>query len=306
MTSTTTTAVPLSALATTFARMRCRQPTRVERMKQSLQSHGQLTPLVAAARPSAPELIDGFKRYAAASMLGIKTVLVTVRPLDETAQWATMLQLNRGPQSMTAVEEALILRELVTAGLTQIEIASLLERHKTWVSRRIGLVDRLHPELVEQMKIGLLPPGVARRLLSLPPGNQLEVSAAALSSRLGPRDTELLVSLWHKAKDPNARRALLSNPRASLARERPETTRSPANPRLSAMGQRIQRTLRVLDHTATRTRTLLREPLSAFDLELLKPELRRTSTSLGTLVTALGSTASAGSGAGSDASDATS
>src|SRR5262249_58074731 len=117
---------------------------------------------------------------------------------------------NRGPSSMTTLEEALVLCELVKTGLTQIEIAALCSRHKTWVSRLVGLVERLHPELVEAMRLGLLHPGSARRLLSLPPGNQLEMAAVVQSARLGPRDTELLVSLWRRTKDPGARRVLVS------------------------------------------------------------------------------------------------
>ena len=104
-------------------------------------------------------------------------------------------------------------------------------------------MERLHPELVESMKLGMLHPGSARRLLSLPPGNQLELAAVIGSARLGPRDTELLVSLWHRTKDPAARRALLSEPRASLLKHHPETRRPPVDPRLSPEGQRLCRCL---------------------------------------------------------------
>ena len=53
------------------------------------------------------------------------------------------------------------------------------------------------------MKLGMLHPGSARRLFSLPPGNQLEVAAAVQSAKLGPWETELLVSLSRRTKDPN-------------------------------------------------------------------------------------------------------
>jgi ParB-like chromosome segregation protein Spo0J len=114
------------------------------------------------------ELVDGFKRLAAAEALGWAAVSIVVRPLDEMGQWAAMLPLNRGPVSMTTLEEALVLREMVKTGLMQTEVASLCARHKTWVSRRVGLVDRLHPELIEALKLGLLHPGSVRLPLSLP------------------------------------------------------------------------------------------------------------------------------------------
>ena len=76
MTSATETAkpCPIGTIGTTLGRARCRQPARIERMKQSLATHGQLTPLVAVARPEGVELVDGFKRLAAATTLGWPTM----------------------------------------------------------------------------------------------------------------------------------------------------------------------------------------------------------------------------------------
>lgn len=280
----------LTALGTTLSRARCRQPARIERMKQSLAKHGQLTPLVATSMSQRLELVDGFKRLAAAEMLGWETVEMVVRPLDEAGQWATMLLLNRGPSSMMTLEEALVLREIVRTGLSQADIAELCARHKTWVSRRLGLVERLHPELVEAMKLGLLAPGSARRLLSLPQGNQLELSAVIQSARLGPRDTELLVALWRRTKDPSARRALLSDPRASLRRHHPETRRSPVDPRLSPEGQRLCRCLHRFMEAARDTSRKLASPLRETDRTVLAAELHAAAEAASRLVIELGST----------------
>jgi ParB/RepB/Spo0J family partition protein len=282
-------AQPLAAIATTLSRARCPQPARIERMKQSLSTHGQLTPIVVVMRGETLEVLDGFKRHAAARMLGWPTLRATVATFDETGQWAAMLLLNRGPSSMTTLEEALVLRELLKMGLTQIEIGSLCSRHKTWVSRRVGLVDRLHPELVEAMKLGLLHPGSARRLLSLPPGNQLEMAAAVESARLGPRDTELLVSLWHRTKEPSGRRALLSEPRANLSKHHPETRPPTLDPRLSPDGQRLCRCLHRLDAVVTEASRRLRAPPSAKDLGILAKDLRTVASSTSRLTIELGS-----------------
>lgn len=297
---------PVAKIGTALSRARCRQPAKIERMKQSLMAHGQLTPLVAVATPEKLELVDGFKRHAAARMLGWETLVVSTQPLDETAQWAAMLLLNRGPSSMTVLEEALVLRELAKTGLTQTEIGSLCTRHKTWVSRRIGLAERLHPELCEAMKIGLLHPGAARRLLSLPPGNQLEFSAAIQSASLGPRDTELLVSLWHRTKESGARRALLFEPRVSLAKHHPETRRPPLDPRLSPEGRRLLRSLRRLESATGETSHRLRAPLPAKDVEILGKDLQRASRAASRLATELGPARSATGASASAASAETS
>jgi ParB/RepB/Spo0J family partition protein len=297
-------AYPVTTIGAALGRARCRQPAQIERMKQSLMTHGQLTPLVAATRPEGVEVVDGFKRLAAAKGLGWTTLLVVVRPLDETSQWTAMLLLNRGASSMTTLEEALVLRELVKTGLTQIEIASLCSRHKTWVSRRIGLIERLHPELIEAMKLSLLHPGSARRLLSLPPGNQLEMAAAVENARLGPRDTELLVSLWHRTKESSARRALLSDPRASLSKHHPETRPPSLDPRLSPEGQRLRRCLHRLDAMVTETSRRLRSTPPP-DLALLDKDLRTAATAASRLATELGSARTPASASESAESGAT-
>ncbi len=307
MTSSTETAkpYPVGTIGTALSRARCRQPARIERMKQSLAAYGQLTPLVAVPSREGMELVDGFKRHAAATTLGWPTMIVAVTPLDETGQWATMLLLNRGPSSMTTLEEGLVLRELAKTGLTQVEIAALCSRHKTWVSRRIGLVERLHPELVESIKLGLLHPGSARRLLSLPPGNQLEMAAVVGSAGLGPRDTELLVSLWHRTKDPAARRVLLSEPRASLLKHHPETRRPPMDPRLSAEGQRLCRCLHRLEALATEASRRLRASPPRKDLDILANLLRTAEKAASRLTTELGSARTIASASESDGSGAT-
>jgi hypothetical protein len=172
-----------------------------------------------------------------------------------------------------------------------VQIAELVQRHKSWVSRRIGLVERLHPELVEGMKLGMLAPGVARRLLPLPPGNQLQLSAAAQSAGLGPRDTELLVGLWQKAKEPAVREVLLEQPRAALAQARPELP--PADPRLTLPGRQLSRLLVLMKSVAPRAARLL-PPVEA-DARLLARLLEQTREAVWQLLTALGPDGSADS-----------
>jgi ParB/RepB/Spo0J family partition protein len=288
---------PVESLGTQLSRVRCRRPALIDRMVSSLSTHGQLAPLVAVEKSGALEVLDGFKRLAAAKRIGWPELAVSTAQMDETVQWATMLALNRGPQSMSELDEALILRELVQTGLTQTQIAELVQRHKTWVSRRIGLVERLHPELVEQMKLGLLAPGVARRLLALPRGNQLQIAAASQAASLGPRDTELLVSLWLKAREPEAQKYLLAEPRAAIEKAHPSV--ATPDPRLTSQGQQLFRLLGVLSGVGTRIPRLL--PPAEEDRALLARTLHEASETVCRLATSLGPLARDGSANGSGA-----
>jgi ParB/RepB/Spo0J family partition protein len=198
MEQTAAKAVPLTQLGTTLGRARCPHPAQLVRMRQSLSTHGQLTPVIAVEREGKLELLDGFKRRWAAVQMGWSELTVSVRSLDDRAAWTAMLTLNRSTGSLSVIEEALILRELSHSGLLQVEIGQLLGRHKSWVSRRLGLVERLHPDLLGWVRTGLMSAGTARRLMGLPAGNQLELAAVVTKAELSTEETEILVSLWQK------------------------------------------------------------------------------------------------------------
>lgn len=278
--------VEIVQISTSYGRVRCLVPRQIEQMKASLTAHGQLTALVVVKRQTGLELIDGFKRHRAAEQMGWTKVRVASMEVDEQGQWAAMLALNRATHSMSVLEEALVLREMVTMGMTQTEIGQILNRHKSWVSRRIGLIERLHPELVAQIREGILPPGAARRLLGLPAGNQLELATAVTHHGLGSQETELLVRLWRSA-DPPVRDYLLAHPRDALANARAGDPEQPPDPRLTARGQRLQRYLRILQGVAPRTLQMLRPSPAEEDLLLLAGDLESTRSSLSRLVEAL-------------------
>jgi len=199
-----------------------------------------------------------------------------------------MLALNRATHAMSVLEEALVLREMVAMGMTQTQIGQILNRHKSWVSRRIGLVERLHPEVVEQIREGILPPGAARRRLSLPAGNQLELATVVMHHGLGSQDTELLVRLW-KSADPPVRDYLLAHPHAALANLQAGDAETPPDPRLTPRGQRLQRHLRILQAVMPRTLQMLRPAPAEEDLRILADDLESTRSSLSGLVEAMAS-----------------
>jgi len=200
-----------------------------------------------------------------------------------------MLTLNRTSGSLSMLEEGLIVRELCQSGLAQVEIAQVVGRHKSWVSRRLGLVERLHPELLAAVRTGLLAAGVARRLLGLPPGNQLELAAVVTQAGLTTGETELLVSLWQQTSDPAIRRFLCTDPRRALQNARPETGSTPPDPRLSERGRRLARALAVLRGVALRLLDALRPLPPRAELALLAEELAQTAQTLPRALAALGS-----------------
>lgn len=261
----------LDALGLELGRVRCPPPARVEMIRRDLATNGQLTPLVARVQPKgSPQLLDGFKRLRAARELGWRTLKVGCLEAEPSTALALMVSLNRR-FGLSQVEEALVVRELIRNGRTGEEVGLLLGRHKSWVSRRLGLLERLAPELVEDLKLGLLEPGMARRLLGLPRGNQVELAAVARKASLGVSQTETLVRLWRQAPTEQARQFVVTHPQEAIAAAQAPPRRA-EDPRLSSQGQWVQRRLRAAVAALTTLVEALGSGLCNEDRSLLEPD----------------------------------
>jgi len=184
----------LSEIGETYAALRIISPKADAAMARSMEIYGQLSPVVCVKTPDGLQLLDGFKRLRAARQLQHLNIQIVLLETTERACKAGMIRLNRVAQSITDLEEALILHSLYRDdGLSQVEIATLMGRDKSWVSRRISLVEDLHEEVRRHLGLGLVCVSVCRELAKLPRGNQPEVLSKVLKHRLGKRDVEELV-----------------------------------------------------------------------------------------------------------------
>lgn len=255
-----------STLDLMLGRLRQLPEAAVQEKLCSLRSKGQLSPLVAAEHEGRLVLVDGFARQLAATRLGLELVLVEVVRISP-AQMKAQVYLRNRERGLLLLEECRLVRELRDAdGLNQVEIGELLERHKSWVCRRLALQDAVSPHLLCDLSLGLLSAGSLRRLAQLPPRNQEELVAAARRDELKPCELARLVELWQRAPDAEARRYLLCNPQAALALARGEGERS-AEPRLSDGGRQLVGWLERMSQLALRARRQLREGVGALPVE---------------------------------------
>jgi ParB-like chromosome segregation protein Spo0J len=242
-------AVPLGQLGERYRRYRLADASAERAMAQSLERWGQLAPVVACVRGEQWEVIDGFKRLAAARLLRWPTLLVRrLATDDERTVKAAVYGLNRVGQHLQELEEAWLVQALVREdGLSQVEVAELLGRHKSWVCRRLALLEKLSAGVRADLEVGLVAPSLARQLVRLPVGNQADVLAVARREALAAVEVQGLVDLWLAAAGPGQREYLLAQPRRALqaAQARPLWQ---YDPRLSGQGNRTARHLhRLLD-----------------------------------------------------------
>jgi len=188
----------------------------IDNMAASLARYGQISPVIASDDGQRLILADGFKRQAAAKIIGLSRLVVMSVDTSIAHTKALMYLVNRA-SGFSMIAEAMLVQELVDVdGLKQAEAATLLERHKSWVSRRLDIIRRLAPETVEELKLNLVPGGSAPSLARLPQCNQADFSAAIQTHRLRPQEISRLVDLWCKAKEPAHKRFLLDFPHQAL------------------------------------------------------------------------------------------
>ncbi len=105
------------------------------------------------------------------------------------------------------IQEAVLVQELVEKdGLRQIEVASLLQRHKSWVSRRLLFIKSLAPEIIQDIQLELLPPGSGLHLGRLPICNQVDFCAVIQTHRLAVGEIRALTKLWTKSSEPEVKK----------------------------------------------------------------------------------------------------
>jgi ParB/RepB/Spo0J family partition protein len=164
-----------------YADLRIIQPSAEKAMERSLQNYGQLTPVVVGRVDDRYEMVDGFKRLRAGRKLGYDRLQARLMPGGQRAMKAAIIYLNTKARTIADIESALVIRSLYREDhLSQIEIAALLNRHKSFVCRRLALAEKLSDQVMDHLKLGLINITIGRELSRLPAGNQTKALATVL------------------------------------------------------------------------------------------------------------------------------
>ena len=189
------------------------QPRRVfdagalEELKNSIQNHGILQPVVVRRLPDqdppAYELVSGERRWRAARLAGRKTIPAIVRPDvtdDDMIELALVENVQR--KDLDPIEKAqgfLALQEAL--GLTQEDVAQKVGLQRSTVTNHLRLLE-LPRDIQDAISQDLLSMGHAKALLGLSDAKaQLDLVERISRQGLSVRDTERLV---RQARQPAA------------------------------------------------------------------------------------------------------
>jgi len=211
-----------------LAGLRISKPARSTDIETQMRKHGQLQPLAVRFAEGKYQIIDGFKRYYAAMELMLKTLQCYVLKVDLQQAKVLILSYNRTAQTMEVWEEAMILVNLIKIhGLSQKSLAEITGYSRSWVCRRLSLLDKLSEKLVTEIKMGTLSSTHARALIKLPRGNQMEMADVITACKLTSRQCDILVEAFLKAKDRSEQQQLLEHPAEAFIVDEPPMLLSP-------------------------------------------------------------------------------
>jgi ParB-like chromosome segregation protein Spo0J len=192
--------------------LRIRDADRRRRLIASVAEIGQQVPVV-VVRAERWVLIDGYLRVDALRRLGRDTVVATAWSMTEAE--ALVWHRHLSASSVSAIEDAWLLCRLRSYGLSQDELGRRLCRSKSWVSRRLSLVDELAAAVQRVVRAGVVPPHAAMKyLVPLARANRqhCETLCTALgATRVSARDVGALYQAWRRA-DASGRERLVNDP----------------------------------------------------------------------------------------------
>jgi ParB/RepB/Spo0J family partition protein len=197
--------IEIAALGNRLSALRLCEASALESLRRSLARHGQLSPLSVFADGEQLEVIDGFKRVHAARTLGWPTLRASVASVGTVDAKVLLLALHER-RGLTELEEGWLIRSLYRDdSLSQPAIAQRLGRHKSWVFRRLLLVEALDPAVQADVRLGLLTARAAVLVSRLPRGNQPAAAGLVIGRGLTVRQTELVVAELLDCADDAAR-----------------------------------------------------------------------------------------------------
>jgi ParB/RepB/Spo0J family partition protein len=159
--------IEIAHLNLRYSHIRVQDPRAVIRMADSIERYGQIMPILVVA-VAAPRytLIDGYLRVAAAKRSGKDTLLSHVWNGSEKNALCHVL-VKDGERKWDIFEQAGLIQELHRRhGLSQRNIAHLLGKNPSWVSRRLSILASLPDKVAKSVQRGNISSWAATRVLT--------------------------------------------------------------------------------------------------------------------------------------------
>ena len=164
-------------------------PEGVAELARSVAQKGVLQPLLVRPTESGYEIVAGERRFRAAQQVGLKTVPVVVKTLNDRETLEIALIENVQREDLSAVEEARAFQQLLEFGMSQEEVADAVGKSRSAVANTLRLL-RLEDTALTALDEGQISAGHARAILAQPETDQGWALTSILEKGLSVRQAE--------------------------------------------------------------------------------------------------------------------
>ncbi|HET7580531.1 MAG TPA: ParB/RepB/Spo0J family partition protein [Bacillales bacterium] len=166
----------------------------IQELKESIETHGVLQPIIARRSIKGYEIVVGERRYRAAGEAGLKTIPVVIRDFNEQKMMELALIENLQREDLNPVEEAQAYQKLMEGlQITQEELAKRLGKSRPHIANHLRLLQL--PEKVQDLIAdNILSMGHGRTLLGLKNRKKLdEVVKKTIEEQMNVRQLEVYI-----------------------------------------------------------------------------------------------------------------
>jgi len=280
----------LEDLDTSLSCLRITRPVELERMQASLDRIGQLSPVIVRKEDDKYQLLDGFKRCQVAERLGWEFIQARVLDISLPHGKAMILNYNRTNRSLLDYDEALVIYSLKKDHLMDQEsISQLTGYSRSWVCRRLALIEKLSDSVQEELRMGMISNSQARVIVKLPRGNQEVIMRAIITHNITSRDSCVLVEKYLQSTSKSEQEYLIAHPVEVL--QQSTLPHEIYDSRLSRHGNRLLKSIDLLltqqhifigQFTNDQTRGL-----KQIELGVLQNKLERLERNAGTILSVI-------------------
>ncbi len=245
-----------------YVELRIANRGRQARMAASLAAEGQREPVLVVREGEQYLLIDGYLRVAALESLAQDLIVAVCIDVEEVDALVLSWRLQRS-RRRSALEDGWLVQELVERhGLSQPRVSRRLQRSKSWISERLGLVRALPVDVQSAVREDQLSAHGAMRFLvpmaRTATAHCVRLVANLKGERLTTRELGTLYRAWTEADD-ELRERIVDNPLLYL---KVEALPAPEEPTPTPL-QELATMLEAISGGCRRVRKRLREGVFA-------------------------------------------
>lgn len=212
-----TTEIDLHRIELRYAHIRVTDESKIRKLAHSISQHGQIEGMLTVPGGSKGTciLIDGYQRQAALRYIGRDTGIITMSELSEKQ---TLFQLLRGSgkRQWETIEEAGLIQELYHRfDYSFSEIGKRIGRDKSYVKRRMDLLESLPEDVLKHVLSGVISTWAASRVLvPLARANPEDAKKLAAQLEHTPMSTRQLQAFYEHFQKANrqVRQRMLNSP----------------------------------------------------------------------------------------------